>query len=458
MTSDSGLWHHADFRALWSAQTVSQVGTQVTQIALPLTAISVLSATPLQVGLLTTLAFLPFLLVGLPAGVWVDRLRHRRVMIVANAGRALTLGVVPLAYAADALELWLLYVAAFGTGVLTVFFDVAYASYLPHLVDRNRLMEGNSKLEASRTAAMIVGPGLGGWLVRVVGAPVAILADAISYVAAAVLLLLVRKADPPVSAPADGRRRPGLLPEIREGQRFVLGHPLLRPIVTCTATLNLAFGAMQAVLLLHAVRELGMDPTAVSIVLVGTNVGGLTGAVLSRRLVRAAGVGRTIIGAVAGYAVGATLLPAAAGPVSLGLVTAGTFITAGCAMTYNIAQVSLRQAVTPHRLQGRMNSTMRFVVWGVIPVGAVLGGLGAGTIGTRAVLWLTAPFGLLALLGPLTSRLRDVREIPVAEPEPEPEPRPVPGAAAPEAGPATTAPGAPGAPAPVPGRTGGGAR
>src|SRR5262249_52924633 len=192
-TNPRSLWHHGDFLKLWTADSISQLGTQVTVLALPLTAILVLKANAFQVGILTAVEFLPFILVGLPAGVWVDRLPRRPILIVGDLGRAVVLGSIPIAYRLQVLHIAQLYVVAFLSGIFTVFFDVAYQSYLPSLVDRDQLVDGNAKLEISRSGAQLAGPGLGGALVQLLKAPVAILADSLSYLWSAAWVFTIRR-------------------------------------------------------------------------------------------------------------------------------------------------------------------------------------------------------------------------------------------------------------------------
>ncbi|MBB5867839.1 MFS family permease [Allocatelliglobosispora scoriae] len=408
MSTPDSLWRHADFRRLWAAESVSQLGTQVSLIALPLMAIIALHATPFQVGLLTAVEFLPFLLVGLPAGAWVDRMRRRPVLIAADLGRAAALLILPAAYLLDLLQLWMLFPVVFLVGVLTVFFDVAYGSYLPSLVDRDQLVDGNAKLELSRTGAQIVGPGLGAGLVQVLTAPVAVLADALSFLGSALFLIAVKRREQPPVVPEGGHR---LLAEIGEGLRFVISHPLLRPIALTTATLNLALGANQAVLLVFAVRDLGLSPVWIGAVVIAGNIGGLLGAVLSGRLAPRLGYGPTIVVSVTVFATTSVLFPLAYGRAGAFLVAAGLFAAGVSAVVYNIAQISLRQTVTPDRLLGRMNSSMRFVVWGIIPLGAVAGGVAASQVGSRAVLWAAFAVGLVAIAPPTLSALRSVRDV-----------------------------------------------
>ena len=262
----TSLWRHRDFMRLWSAETISQVGSQVTLLALPLAAILILDATAFEVGALSSIEFAPFLLVGLPAGVWVDRLRRRPILIAGDLGRAVVLASLPIAYWLDALTMPHLYAAAFLTGIFTVFFDVAYQSYLPSIVERGQLTEGNAKLEISRSGAQLAGPGIAGALVEVLTAPVAIAVDAVSFLGSALFVARIRRPEPEVPAsPAEDR--PRMRSQIMEGLRYVLGHPLLRPIAACTAVSNLFSAMVTAILILFAVRELGLTAGMIGIAL-----------------------------------------------------------------------------------------------------------------------------------------------------------------------------------------------
>src|SRR5437868_10909625 len=245
----SGLWRHSEFVKLWTGQTISLFGTEVSQLAIPLTAALVLNATPAQMGLLAALEYAPFLLLSLFAGVWVDRMYRRPVLIVADIGRALLLGSIPLSALLGLLRIEQLYVVGLMTGVLTVFFDVAYQSYLPVLVKREHLVEGNSKLEVSRSVAQIAGPGVAGALVQVITAPLAVLVDALSFVASVISLLLIRVREP---APVRHDGNAGSIwSELREGLDVVLGNPLLRSIAGCTGTSNLFGNGVMAVYVLY---------------------------------------------------------------------------------------------------------------------------------------------------------------------------------------------------------------
>jgi MFS family permease len=288
-----GLWRHGDFMKLWTAQTISQFGSQITALALPLAAITVLSASAFEVAVLGALEFAPWLLFSLPAGAWVDRLPRRPVLIVADIGRAIALLSVPLAYWADALTIWHLYAVGFVTGVLTVFFDVAYQSYLPSLVERRQLAEGNSKLEISRSGAQLAGPGIGGVLVDLVSAPFAILADALSFVLSAVFLGAIgteeRRTDRDHEAPSR------LFAEILEGLRYVVKDPYLRPSMAAVAIFNFFGNVLFAIFLVYAVRRLDLSPAEIGIIFGVGNVGFLAGAFVAPRIAARLGVGRTLV-------------------------------------------------------------------------------------------------------------------------------------------------------------------
>src|SRR5919204_4056213 len=287
-----GLWRHADFLKLWSAETISQFGSNVSQIALPIIAVIVLHASAFQVAALSTVDFLPFLLFTLPAGVWVDRLPRRPILVVADLGRALALGSIPLAAAIGHLTLAQLYVAGFVTGTLTVFFDVSYQSYLPSLVERSQLVDGNSKLEISRSAAQIGGPGLGGLLVRGFTAPYAVLADAASYLWSAAFLFWIRR---PEVVPERTAESPSMRRELISGVKYLLGHRYWRGISISTATFNFFNNVAFAILIVYAVRRLHMSPLAIGVTFALSNFGALGAAFLANRIGNRLGVGRTII-------------------------------------------------------------------------------------------------------------------------------------------------------------------
>jgi MFS family permease len=411
--SASGLAAHPQFRRLWAAQSVSQLGSQVTVLALPLTAALVLDASPLEMGVLGAAQYAPFLLLGLFAGVWVDRVRRRPILIGADLARAVLLVSIPIAAALGVLGLVQLYVVAFLVGVATVFFDVACQSLLPSLIGRAQLVDGNSKLEVSRSVAQVAGPGLAGGLIALVTAPVAVALDAVSFAASAILLGAIRAPEaPPARSGASGSVWAG----IAVGVRAVVGDPVLRSIAGCTATALLFRSMGLAVYVLYVTHELGLGPTLLGVILGVGSVGAVAGALVGGPVARRAGVGPTILGATCLLGLSGLLVAAAAGPpVQLvATLVAAEAASALARTTYNVNQVSLRQARTPDHLQGRTNATMRFIVWGTIPVGSLAGGLLGESIGLRPTLVVAAGGLFLPFLGVLLSPVRAVRDMPTA--------------------------------------------
>jgi MFS family permease len=408
-----GLWRHPDFLKLWSAETISQFGTQVSQLALPLVAILVLDASTFEVAALATVEFLPFILFTLPAGVWVDRLPRRPILIAGDFGRAALLLSIPVAYVADVLTLGQLFVVGFLVGICTVFFDVAYQSYLPALVERNHIIEGNSKLEISRSSAQISGPGFAGLLIQIFTAPYAILVDAISFLGSGLFVLGIRKYEERRPAANIGGEKSSLWTELKEGLRFVLGNPNLRAQAGCTATSNFFSNVLFAIVLVFFVRELELSPGVIGIVFSVGGVGSLVAAFTAGRLSKRFGIGPTTI--AVGILWGPSNLLIAFAPTGTAAVPflVVALLTAGFAIAaYNIVQVSYRQAICPPRLQGRMNSVMRFIVWGTIPIGALTGGVLGSWVGLRETIVIGAVGGSLAILWIVFSPQRHLREMP----------------------------------------------
>jgi MFS family permease len=399
-----GLWRHPDFLKLWSGQTISQFGTQISQLAIPLAAILVLDASAFEVALLGTVEFLPFLLFALPAGVWVDRLRRRPILVIGDVGRGIALATIPLAYAVDALTMWQLYVVGFVVGTLTVFFDVAYQSYLPSLVARDQLVDGNAKLEVSRSAAQLAGPGLAGVLVGVLTAPYAVLADAVSFLASASFIFGIRRQEP--EPDADEQR--SMRRELMEGLRYVLGHKYWRPI-TATVALSNFFGSVGfSIFLVYAVRELGLSAVTIGLVFGVGNVGWLLGALAATRLSGAFGVGRTIVLSTLLFSPAMLLIPLAPKSFPYPLLIAGLITLGFAAVVFNVTAISFMQAITPDRMLGRLNASRRFVVWGVIPLGSLIGGALASRVGLSETLWIGAIGSAFACLPVLFSPVRSI--------------------------------------------------
>ena len=416
----AGLWRHPDFLKLWSAETVSQFGSQISALALPLAAVLVLHASVFEVSALYVVEFLPFLLVSLPAGVWVDRLRRRPILVAGDLARAGLLASIPIAYAFDALTIWQLYAVGFLAGIATVFFDVAYQSYLPSLVERSALIDGNAKLEISRSGAQLGGPGLAGVLVDVLNAPAAVLFDAVSFVGSALFIFGIRKHEaPPQGEAAQPQRR--MRTEVAEGLRYVLRHPFLKNIAACTAGFNFFGSFLQAVLIVFAVRSLDLSPAVIGLAFTLGNVGALLAAFTSGRISARLGVGPTIITASVVGGPMFLLIPFAPhGNLALAVLGPAMVVGTFMAVLYNITQVSLRQAITPERIQGRMNSVMRFIVWGAIPLGNLLGGALGTWIGLKETLIVGGIGCCLPFLPVLFSPVRALRDMPELAAEGEP--------------------------------------
>lgn len=403
-----GLLWHRDFRWLWSGESISQLGTQVTVIALPLIAVKTLAASTFGVGVLVALQYAAFLLLGLPVGAWVDRMRRRPVMIAADVARAVLLATLPLAAAFGVLTIYQLYAVALLHGGCTLFFDVAYQSYLPSLVDRSELVEGNAKLQASESVAQVAGPAVGGFLVQAVTAPFAVLADAVSFVLSAGSLRAIRMTEPPV--PRAGQR--SLRREIAEGLRFVLGHPILRAIAGCTGSYNFFGNAFQAVAVVFLVRQVGVSPGVIGVLFSAGSAGAIAGALTASAAGRRLGTARAIWVPLAVTGPLAVIIALTFPGPGLILFAAGWFGLSFSTVVYNVNQVAYRQALCPPGLLGRMNATMRFLVWGTIPLGGLAGGALGTALGNRGALWVILSGQALSVLWLLASPLRTARDLP----------------------------------------------
>ncbi len=416
----TSLWHHANFLKLWLSETVSQFGSQFTGLALPFTAIIYLNAGAADLGFLTFVGTLPWLLFGLIVGVWVDRHRRQRIMVSSNFLRGSLLATIPalaIAGLLTRLGLPFLYALSFIIGILQVLFDISYQSYLPSLVNREQLVEGNSKLEASRAIAQAGGPTLAGGIIPIVTAPLAIMFDAVSFFGSAFSLSRIRKEE----ALSKLETRRSVRSDIREGLGVVLSDMRLRSIAGCTGTSNFFGTAYGAILLLYFANPgpdglgLGKDlaPVIAGLIFSVGSVGGLTGVVLAGRAAKRLGVGWSIIIGITVSGLGG-LTFYFAGPQTSGvpLMMLGMFASLLGSVVYNINQVSLRQAIVPIRLQGRMNASMRFLVWGTIPIGGLVGGLMGEFLGLRTTIGITAFAGTLAFLWVLLSPVRSLKKIP----------------------------------------------
>jgi MFS family permease len=373
-----------DFLKLWSGQTISQFGSGITGSALPLTAVLVLGASPFQMGLLVAAEALPFALFGLFAGVWVDRLRRRPLMIGADVGRAVLLLSIPGAAMLGHLQIGQLFLIAALTGVLTVLFDVAYQSFLPGLVLGEQLLEANSRLAASAATAEIVTPGLAGVLVQLVSAPLTLLIDAVSFLCSAGSIALIR----PESSPARSSGRGTVVTEIGEGLTMVMRHPLLRAIAAFSVTRSFFGNWIGALYALYVLHDLALGPVLLGVTIGVGGLSNLLGTFLVGPLTRRFGIGPSVLATVLVGSASVFLIPLAHGPLVMGFgMLAVCQAFDACQPIYEVNALSLRQSITPPRVLGRVNAVMHALEGGVGPLGAIVAGLLAGQIGVRPTLF-----------------------------------------------------------------------
>jgi MFS family permease len=404
------LWKDGEFLKLWWGQAVSELGSQVSALALPTVAILILSATPFQVGLLEALQFLAFPVLGLIAGVYADRIRRRPIMIACDVLRLVALGSVPAAFVLGLLTIEQLYVVALLVGVGTVFFDVAYQSYLPAIISRSDLVEGNSKLQVTGSVAQMVGPALAGFLIQLIGAARAVTVDAASFFVSVLSLWWIRRPEPPPKPASSEGGRTGFFSEMLEGIRFVIGNPTISRIAGSTATSNLGGNIVFAVYLIFAYRFLHLSPGTIGLVFAAGAVGGLLGALSASWIAARIGVGPTLFVSITAGGLSLLLVPLAQFGFAVPLLIASFFIGSWVNPVYNINQVSLRQAITPDRVQGRMNATVRTIIWGTIPIGALIGGTIGTVYGVLPAIYIGIAVSLLSgvwiLAGPIRLRVQ----------------------------------------------------
>jgi MFS family permease len=407
----SSLWRNANFIKLWTAQAISVFGSTVTRDALPLVAILTLTATPTQVGLLSALGMVPALLLGLPAGAWVDRVRRRPILIAADLGRAVVLASIPVATLLGVLSLPLLYAVVLLAGMLTLFFNVADNSFLPTIVKRENLVEANSKLGLTDSLSEIIAPSIMGSLVQLVTAPLTILIDALSYLFSAFFLGLIRTPETP---PRPSGQPQSLGQDILAGLRLVGGNPILRALAASSGAFAFFGGFIGALYGLYTIRVLGLTPAALGLLISTGGVGALLGALLAGRLARRFGPGPTLVGAFGGVGLAALLIPLAAGQKwPMAILVVAQIVGDTALAVYLIHAVSLRQNITPDHLLGRMNASFEFLVTGIGPLGLLMGGFLGQTLGIQLTL-LIAALGELA--GCLWLILSPMRRLPAQSP------------------------------------------
>jgi len=403
-----GLTRNPDFLRLWAGQTVSAFGSMFG--ALSLTALVFLGASVAQMGLLAMARGLPALLFALFAGVWVDRLRRRPVMIAADLGRAVLLLTVPAAALADSLYIEQLYAVAFLVGFLELGFDLAYRSYLPSVVERWEILEGNSKLSATESIAESASPAIGGWIVQAASGPVAVLVDALTFLWSAVCIGAIRRPEPKPQPHADS----GMLSEMREGLALVRHDRVLRALVAAGGTFRFFGGFFEALYAVFLIRTLDFSPLLMGITIGAGGIGSFAGALVAGVMTRRLGYGPSILVSRVAIDAFALLIPLAGGPkeMAFAMIIVAQLCGDPFWATYEIATTSLRQSITPERALGRVNSSMNVVQSGLQPLGALTAGLLAEAIGVRETIWIAIGGGALGIAWLLASPIPRLREIP----------------------------------------------
>ncbi|MEY9927339.1 MFS family permease [Catenulispora sp. GP43] len=413
VSADRSLWHHPDFLKFWFGETVSLLGTQVSNLALPLTAISTFHASDADVGVLRFLQLAPYIGLALVFGAWADRVRRRHVMIATNLVRMVLVGLVPVLAAAHALSMPVLLVIACAVGVASVLFDVSWMPYAPTLVDgdERRYVEVSAKMGMSSSASDVAGPGLAGLLVSVLSAPTALIVDACSYAVSVTSLLAVRKREP---RPAPAARR-NLPREIREGLAWVFGTRILRWLAVVGFCCNFSMITVWTMFLLYGTQDLHLAASALGAIFATASVGGLIGAVASRKVIARFRLGRVYFWAQSALLAGPALIAVAGGPkpAVAALVTASFFTTYLGLGIANVVIVSLRQAATPQALLSRMTACFRMLLFGGGALGGLTAGLLSGAIGDRNALIAAAVFSGAVIVALVLSPVSRLRELPV---------------------------------------------
>ena len=403
------------FHRLWAAQTIALFGAEIAVLAIPLTAALFLGATPLQMGLLVAASEAPFLLCSLPLGVYVDRVRRRPLLIGADLGRVLLLAMIPLASLLGMLRIELLYVVTFLVGVLTVLFDIAHFAYFPSLVPRESLLHANGRLQVSHSASASIGPGLAGLLVQGLTAPLAVIGTAVSFLISGGILALGtfgHHEPPPRPECAESTWRE----DIGAGLYALLGHALLRPIVIASALMGIFLYAIRATYILFATRDLQLDAFQLGLILAAGGIAAIPGGLFAGRVASLVGFGCSIWGGWILMGASLLLIPFATPSTAIVVLVVAQGLSGLAETIANVNQWSLRQALTPDHLQGRVTASHRFLVYGAFPLGALLGGFLASRVGFRPTILVCAIGLTLSPLYLLFTPLRGVHASPIAEP------------------------------------------
>ncbi|WP_084557654.1 MFS transporter [Hamadaea tsunoensis] len=405
-----GVLRQRDFRLLWIGESTSKFGSAITGIALPLVAVSVLHASVLAMGVLSALAWLPWLLLGLPAGAWVDRWPRRPVMIVCNAVAFVLLASIPFVYWLGYLSMGYLLVVATVSGIGAVFFGPAYGAYLPTLVEGDDLGEANAKLDGSAQVAFIGGSGVGGLIAQLFGAVGGILIDAVTYLVAVVSLSAIRKREPKMDRSASPTT---IREDIAEGVRFLVRDPYMRIIALCAGIENLLLSGALALLVVFLVRDVGVSAGFVGVLMIADSVGGFAGAVIATRVSKWLGTARALIVLAVASAPFGLLIPLTTKGFGLLFFAVGLGVPAAGMVACGIISSTFRQRYVPSNMQGRVGTTAMVIVYGSMPIGALIGGVLGSTLGITAGLWIMlaglAAAKWLRLFGPI----KKTRDLPV---------------------------------------------
>ena len=408
LVQEPSLWRHRNFLRLWSSETISSFGAQFSELAIPLTAVLLLGGTPFQLGILNAAVTAPFLLFSLLIGVYVDRHRRRSVMILSNVLRAILLATIPLAAATGHLTIILLLGIAFLVGTLRVFFDIAYQSFLPGLVEREQLVDANSRLESSRAVSSVAGPGLAGGVIQVITAPFAIAFDAVSFILSTLFLTRINYDEPQ----PDRSDRPSVMAEMRKGLKVVVRDPRLRSLAGAGSTANFFEFAVMAIFLLYAVNLLRLQPDMIGIILGVGAIGAIAGALLAGRLADWIGTGPAILASlILGAAVWGPLIYLATPTTAIPVLVVAWFFGEAAFVAWSINQSSFRQATCPTNLQGRVSATMRFLTAGTVPLGSITGGILGELLGLHLAIGVAAAGILFAPLWLVFSPVRAVKKV-----------------------------------------------
>ncbi|WP_020525484.1 MFS transporter [Catelliglobosispora koreensis] len=397
-----------DFRWLWLGETTSKLGSSISSVAIPLVAVTVLNASTFEVGMLTAASWLPWLLVGLPAGAWVDRLRRRPLMLACNAASALLLLFVPIAAVAGFLTVGLLLAVALLMGTANVFFQTAYQVFIPALLSKEELPKGNAKLQGSESAAHVAGPGLAGLIAQSAGALGGLIADAASFVISTVCLLRIRGGEAAIEPRELNLRR-----DIKEGWSFLARDPYLRVFTVGGALSNLVLTGYQTILVVFLIREVGVTPGGVGALLMSMSVGGVLGAMSASRITARFGTSHGMLLTLFLTSPFAILIPLTGQGWRLGFVIAGGFMVGAGVVVNNIIRSSFRQSYVPREMLGRVTVSMMFLNFGTIPLGGLIGGFLGEAVGVRPTLWIMTTAVAMAPLVLLLGPMRTGRDLPV---------------------------------------------